>query len=497
MRCVSYTRYVSCLKEKDTPPDIISRQNERIEAYCRKRKWTISKKYSDREVNRKAEKAFNNLREDGMIRKFDMVVIDSYYRLGPNIANAKNILSELFYPAGIHFAVVEDDFCSLDKTPEEVDRYFVEKNIYFRTKTRWMAHNSARENGFFNVHDEKYGYLLSEDRRSLVIDEEVAPVIREIFELMAGGNETMRSIAEIMQGKGYECPAVHLERVSMKHARANALEWNVNTIKSILFCRQYAGVARRKINGEYVELRIPPIISQELFDKAEAVRKVHRVSYHGSIRPKENLFRLIIKSAETGQNMVCKEVGKSRERRYCRVRKTKEDSIPYDYVVAKVTDLLKEEKALACKVETLLSTEEADKEMTKRRTAVIDDMTAIVGEISRIGNERRLLYEKAEGNIRSSELEELDMELDELEEEFKKKQEDLLIIAKTFLKNPWVELYRNIDLLTKQTNAQMKKMIEMVWVHDLKEVTIDVKHSEWKQLLPKEWFKEDGYGEEK
>ena len=78
MRCVSYTRYVSCLKEKDTPPDIISRQNERIEAYCRKRKWTISKKYSDREVNRKAEKAVNKLREDGMTLKFDMVVIDSY-----------------------------------------------------------------------------------------------------------------------------------------------------------------------------------------------------------------------------------------------------------------------------------------------------------------------------------------------------------------------------------------------------------------------------------
>lgn len=124
-------------------------------------------------------------------------------------------------------------------------------------------------------------------------------------------------------------------------------------------------------------------------------------------------------------------------------------------------------------------------------------MTAIVREISRIGDERRILYEKSEGNIRSSELEELDMELDELEEEFKQKQEDLLTIAKTFLKNPWVNLYRDIDLSTKQTNAQMKKMIEMVWVHDLKEVTIDVKHSEWKQLLPAGWFEEDSHGEEK
>ena len=192
MRCVSYTRYVSHLPEKDTPTNIISLQNDRIDAYAKTRKWVISKRYSDREVNKKAEKAFTRLREDGMSRQFDMLILDSYYRLGPNIANARNILSELFYPAGIHFAVVEDDFCSMDKTPDEVAQYFIEKNINFRIAVRWNAHNELREKGFFSVHDEKYGYLLSDDHRKLVIDEEVAPIIIEVFELMASGNESMQ-----------------------------------------------------------------------------------------------------------------------------------------------------------------------------------------------------------------------------------------------------------------------------------------------------------------
>ena len=489
MRCVSYTRYVSCLPEKDTPSNIISLQNRRIDAYARNRKWKVTKRYSDREVNRKAEKAFVSLREDGMARQFDLLIVDSYYRLGPNIANAKNILSELFYPAGIHFAVVEDDFCSLDKTREEVERYFIEKNIYFRTTVRWTAHNVMREKGFFSVHDEKYGYLLSEDHRSLVIDEEVAPVIKEVFELMASGNETMKSIAEIMQRKGYEPPAVHMERVSIKHSKANATEWKMNTIKNILLSKQYTGVIRRKINGEYVEFSVPPIISTELFEKTEAVRFSHRVCNPTGVKPKENLLRLIIRSAETGESMICCEVGAARERRYCRSRKTKEDSIPYDEVVAAVIECLKEEQALAQRIAEYLTGKEAETEMNRRRQAVIDEMTAIVKEISGIADQRQAI---------NADLEELDIQLAELEEEFRQKQNELLTIAKAFLKNPWIELYRNMDLSEKLTNMQMKKWIEMVWVHDLKEITIDVKQSEWKQMLPEEWLKEGaGNGKKK
>ena len=490
MRCVSYTRYVSHLPEKDTPTNIISLQNDRIDAYAKTRKWVISKRYSDREVNKKAEKAFTRLREDGMSRQFDMLILDSYYRLGPNIANARNILSELFYPAGIHFAVVEDDFCSMDKTPEEVAHYFTEKNINFRIAVRWNAHNALREKGFFSVHDEKYGYLLSDDHRNLIIDEEVAPIIIEVFELMASGNESMRSIAEKMRQKGYESPSVHLERVSVKHAKANGTEWTLHSVKTILNSRDYTGVIRRKFNGEYIEISIPSIISTELFEKTVAVRIARRANYHRGFKPKENLFRLIIRSAETDKTMICCEVGSDHERRYCRNRKTKEESIPYEDVVAAVIDLLKEEQALARRIGEYLTGEEAEAEMKRRRQVVIDAMTSIIREISMIAEQRQIAETTFSPELSEATLNDLDMRLAELEDEFRQKQDELLIVAKTFLKNPWVKLYSDIDLSVKPTNMQMKKWIEMVWVHDLKEVTIDVKHSEWKQLLPEEWIEE-------
>lgn len=41
--------------------------------------------------------------------------------------DAKAALQKTFYPVGIQFAVVEDDFCSTDRTADEVEQYFKEK----------------------------------------------------------------------------------------------------------------------------------------------------------------------------------------------------------------------------------------------------------------------------------------------------------------------------------------------------------------------------------
>ena len=64
------------------------------------------------------------------IRKgLDAVVVDSIFRCGRTLPFAIEALQRTFYPLGIQFAVVEDDFCSADKTAEEVAEYFNGKTI--------------------------------------------------------------------------------------------------------------------------------------------------------------------------------------------------------------------------------------------------------------------------------------------------------------------------------------------------------------------------------
>ena len=64
-----------------------------------------------------------------MARKFDAVVVDSIFRCGRTLPFAIEALQRTFYPLGIQFAVVEDDFCSAEKTAEEVAEYFNGRSV--------------------------------------------------------------------------------------------------------------------------------------------------------------------------------------------------------------------------------------------------------------------------------------------------------------------------------------------------------------------------------
>ena len=110
MICVSYTRTMGWSILEEPAADTISVQNRSITEYAAKRKWKIAKKYSDRKHDRNEDTAFRALKEDGISQKYDCVIIDSMQHFGITGYHAYDLLSVVFLPAGIHFAVVEDDF---------------------------------------------------------------------------------------------------------------------------------------------------------------------------------------------------------------------------------------------------------------------------------------------------------------------------------------------------------------------------------------------------
>ena len=65
--------------------------------------------------------------------------------------------------------------------------------------------------GYYNVHDEKYGYILSEDRKELLVEEEAATIVREVFQMLLDG-VSVKKIADIMNERGVESPMVHNAR---------------------------------------------------------------------------------------------------------------------------------------------------------------------------------------------------------------------------------------------------------------------------------------------
>ena len=127
MRCVSYTRTTSCKEGGKIPADIIKQQDQHIQEYLKKQGWTLSAKYCDRKKDTEENAAFEELTKDGINRKFDMVVVDSIDRCGRTISCADDVLVKTFVPAGIHFAVVQDEFISIGKTKEELYEYIIKE----------------------------------------------------------------------------------------------------------------------------------------------------------------------------------------------------------------------------------------------------------------------------------------------------------------------------------------------------------------------------------
>lgn len=129
MRCASYTRVTSCLATEKVPDNTISLQNKAIRLFLKKRGWKLEEKYSDRKNNKNEDGAFQQMRLDGMARKFDIVVIASIFHCGKSVSFAEDLLLKTFYPAGIHFAIVEDNFCSMEKTVLEIEEYMQKKRL--------------------------------------------------------------------------------------------------------------------------------------------------------------------------------------------------------------------------------------------------------------------------------------------------------------------------------------------------------------------------------
>lgn len=200
-----------------------------------------------------------------------MVVVDSIDRCGRTISCADDVLVKTFVPAGIHFAVVQDEFISIGKTKEELYEY-IKKARYEAVQLKGMREYAVREQleGLYTVHDEKYGYILSDDRRELLIDEEAAVVVREIFQMVLDGMP-IANIVKILNDSGIESPMVHNARVGHKVWPTYDNKWLFCSVKRILRCTAYAGYWQKTINKKICTLPIAPILEEGMFEKVQEI----------------------------------------------------------------------------------------------------------------------------------------------------------------------------------------------------------------------------------
>ena len=481
MICVSYTRMTTCNMFEEVSEDIISVQNKRIAEYAAKRKWKIMKKYSDRKSDRDEDTAFRNLKEDGISQKFDCVIFDSLYRFGTSVYVAFDVLFKTFCPGGIHFASVEDDFCSLDYTDEEVREFLNAK----RAEYKKLRHDETVRRYVETRQYNKYGYLYIDDTMELVIDEEVADNIRTVFKLMSEGLKP-KKIATIMNERGIEPPNSYLKRMGTNRRWTTQKGWLASQVSNISMNRMYAGVLSRTINSEKVNVPCPAIVSEELFDKVQAIHKSKQNGTRTQTKPTDNPLSWIFFDYDSGWNIL-RYKSQSNGEDVCKLRYPKPKelnypkmSIPYSVVITEIQRLLYNERDKAQEARRRLNTPECRnykkdrlEEVRMKAQAVFKRMTD--AEYSAWQNGARLSDEEFQKN---------DAELQALITQHKKF--DFMLSEN----NPWIRLFADLELPENMTSREMRKYIVRATCEKFETVRIEIKERDAFLALPQEWFSE-------
>lgn len=508
MRCVSYTRTVGVLHEDEIPSDIIARQNKSITAYAGSHGWKISEKYSDRKKDAGEEAAFRDMVTDGISRRFELVVMDSIFRCGKGLADAEQVMARVFFPAGIHFAVVEDDFCSIGKTQEEVNRYF---DICNGKRLADMSRNEvweAEERGELSLRRIKYGFKLSDDRTHLMINEETAAVVRRIYQMYIEGS-SYADIARKLTEERVMPLHEHLARAKSKNPDAVEVgcEWHAQNICRILKNPIYMGEGYAKVRGVKCRVEVDPILPRETFELTQKLIEERTVKVKRNYRcVHANILHYKVFMKEDNASMDCygyegedgewqRMFVKHHSYRYM-TKEMRAGGVPYEEVISKVKDVIAAEHQKVEIVIGMLQTKETGEYKKSLYQDYVDELRMVFFDMDAIVQERcRLSSEKHGGIVTASDYEESMKKLwkkeEELEEKFAGIEEKIDNIESYFgLKNKWIKKYRRFDQDKEITREMVKKMVDRVLIDADKNIEVYLLDTDGKKFFPNEWFEE-------
>ena len=301
----------------------------------------------------------------------DCIIVKDFSRLGRNYIETGRYIERIFPMMGIRFISVNDNYDSV-KEFSDADQIIVPfKNLindaYCRDismKVRSQL-DTKRKNGKFIGSFATYGYMKDpEDKHHLVIDDQAAEVVRQIFDLALEGYSPYH-IADRLNEMGVPTPFQYKRSKGMNcscgYWKGNDSGWQPTSIYRILSNEMYLGKMvqgkQRKINYKIKKFQavdkkdwivVPnmhePIITQEVFDRVQRLSDMDtRTSPH---KDSVGLFAGIIKCGDCGQNMVIRKVKKGSRTYtyyYCSTNKANEGCSSHLINASKIERVVLEE----------------------------------------------------------------------------------------------------------------------------------------------------------
>lgn len=297
-----YTR-LSVEQQEDTSNESMQNQINIVTNYAKKQKdIVIYKVYSDNgftgtNFNRPA---FENMMDDITSHEVNCVIVKDFSRLGRNYIECGYLMERTFKSLGVRFISVNDNYDSLYATNSDKTMVAFKNmvnNMYSNDLSKKVksAMSLRASNGEYLNGTPPYGFLKSDtERNKLIIDEEVAPIIREIFELRANKKSGIE-ICKHLNEKNIVSPAYYSALKYNKSIKNVTITWNTTTICRFLYNELFIGnfvYSTNKSKDDCLKIQDnhEGIVNKELFYEVQKINKDFK--YRNNRNPETNKKRI-------------------------------------------------------------------------------------------------------------------------------------------------------------------------------------------------------------
>ena len=232
----------------------IQNQKTMLLQYAALQGWEVYGIYSDDDYTGadRLRPQFNMLLRDAEARKFDIVLCKTQSRFTRELELVEKYIHGLFPLWGIRFISIVDNADTSNKgnkKSRQINGLVNEWYLEDMSDNIRSVLTSRRQNGLHIGAFAPYGYRKDPNQKGhLIIDEEAAAVVREVFELFSKGYGKT-AIARILNERGIPNPTEYkrLQGLKYQHPKNSKL-WKYDTISGMLTNEIYIG---NMVQGKY------------------------------------------------------------------------------------------------------------------------------------------------------------------------------------------------------------------------------------------------------
>ena len=477
----------------------ISNQKRILETYAKQNgfsnlRWYTDDGYSGANFQRPG---FQAMLADIEAGKVGTVIVKDMSRLGRNYLQVGMYTEMIFPQKGVRFIAIND---GVDSAQGEND-FAPLRNIF----NEWLVRDTSKKikavkrskgmSGKPITSKPVYGYLMDEDE-NFIIDEEAAPVVRQIYSLCLAGNGPTK-IARMLTEQQIPTPGTLEYRRTGRYHPGYECKWATNTVVHLLENREYTGclvnfktekpsyklkhsIENPPEKQAVFENHHEPIIDRETWERVQELRKQRK-------RPNRydevGLFSGILFCADCGSVMYQQRYQTDKRKQDCYIcgsyKKRTADCTAHfirtDLLTAGVLSNLRKVTSYAAKHEArfmkllIEQNEDGDRRRNAAKKKELEAAEKRIAELSAIF--KRLYEDSVTGRISDERFTELsadyEAEQKELKERAARLREELSKAQEaTANAEKFMNVVRRHTTIEELTPTLLREFVEKIVVHE-------------------------------